>query len=191
MKQVGLFFGSFNPIHNGHLMLAQYMLNFAHIDEIWFVVSPQNPFKQNSQLLDAKHRVKMVDLATANAKNMFSCDIELTLPTPSYTVNTLSALRSRYTDCEFSIIMGGDNLEGLPHWREPEKIIANHRIIVYPRRGCQVPTIESARIDIVEAPQFDISSTMLRGWLVDGLSINSFTPREVVDYISENKLYEK
>lgn len=189
MKRVGLFFGSFNPIHIGHLMLAQYMLNNVDIDEIWLVVSPQNPFKQNTQLADARHRINMAKLATANNDRIKICDIELSLPVPSYTIDTLRALEQTYDEYEYSIIMGGDNLEGLPRWKEADKLMQNYRIIVYPRPGSTPAIPENARIEIVEAPQIDISSTLLRKWIREGKSVMYFTDEKVLEYFSQNNLY--
>lgn len=189
MARIGLFFGSFNPIHNGHLMLAQYMVNFANVDEVWFVVSPQNPFKINADLADAEHRLNMAKLAISNSKQLNICDIELSLPTPSYTVDTLFALTGKYPQHVFSIIMGGDNLAGLTRWKEYETILANHEIIVYPRTGCATEDLPKGRIAVTEAPQIDISSTMLRRWIAAGKSVEHFTTVEVCEYIRSNGLY--
>lgn len=192
---IGLFFGSFNPIHNGHLMLAQYMANFANVDEVWFVVSPQNPFKQDKTLADASHRVEMVRRAVANTPYLKVCDIELSLPLPSYTVNTLAALNERYPTYTFSLIMGGDNLPGLPRWYKSEDILS-HRIIVYPRPGFDLNKIISesealtkANIVATDAPQIEISSTMLRQWIKENHSIEHFTPHAVASYIKDNDIY--
>jgi len=185
---IGLFFGSFNPIHNGHLMLAQYMANFGGVDEVWFVVSPQNPFKQDRSLETAKRRVAMVRRAVACTPHLKVCDIELRLPTPSYTVNTLAALEQEYPDNTFTLIMGGDNVEGLPRWREADKILA-HRILVYPRPGYDTNVSLGSNIQITNAPEVDISSTMIRQWVADGRCIEHFVPHSVAQYIEKNGLY--
>lgn len=189
MKRIGLFFGSFNPIHNGHLMLAQYMLNFAPIDEVWFVVSPQNPFKQSAHLAPAEHRIAMAQAAVASANSMHVSDIETTLPVPSYTICTLDALRLLYPDADFSIIMGADNLEGLHKWRDADRIMQNHRILVYPRHGHSTSVPPGCQCTVTDAPQIEISSTMLRGWIAQGLSIEHFVPSAVASYIQQHKLY--
>ena len=189
MRHVGLFFGSFNPIHYGHLMLAQYMLNYANVDEVWFVVSPQNPFKEAKDLLPEKLRLQMVELAIVGDPCMLASDVEFNLPKPSYTVNTLEKLRADNPDCDFSIVMGSDNLAGLPKWREYKKIIDNHRIIVYPRIGADIVRVEGARVDIADAPLLNISSSLLRQWMAHGKSIHHYTPDSVIDFINKNKLY--
>lgn len=191
MREIGLFFGSFNPIHNGHLMLAQYVRNFCGIDEVWFVVSPQNPFKKISDLADESHRLTMAELAIGNDNRMQACDIEVNLPKPSYTVRTLEKLREMYPDDRFTLIMGGDNIIGFDKWREYEKIIEHHRIVVYPRPHCDVVVkIEGANIEYVDAPLLDISSTALRQWISQGKSIRHYTPDKVIEYIDSNGLYK-
>ncbi|MBP5365136.1 MAG: nicotinate-nucleotide adenylyltransferase [Bacteroidales bacterium] len=191
MREIGLFFGSFNPIHNGHLMLAQYVRNFCGIDEVWFVVSPQNPFKKISDLADESHRLTMAELAIGNDNRMQACDIEVNLPKPSYTVRTLEKLREMYPDDRFTLIMGGDNIIGFDKWREYEKIIEHHRIVVYPRPHCDVVVkIEGANIEYVDAPLLDISSTALRQWISQGKSIRHYTPDNVIEYIDSKGLYK-
>ena len=185
---IGLFFGSFNPIHSGHLMLAQWIANFGGVSEVWFVVSPQNPFKVGSQLAPAEHRVAMVHKAVANSPQLRVCDVELHLPLPSYTANTLCALHSQYPQHEFTLIMGADNVEGLPRWKRAEEILA-HRILVYPRPNCPIVDLPNSHIEHIQAPQIEISSTMIREWVANGKNINHFVPFEVAQYISEHKLY--
>ncbi|MCQ2229782.1 MAG: nicotinate-nucleotide adenylyltransferase [Bacteroidales bacterium] len=184
---IGLFFGSFNPIHNGHLMLAQYMANFGGVDEVWFVVSPQNPFKQDMTLLPAQHRIEMVCRAVEHTPHLKVSDIELHLPVPSYTINTLRALEARHPDDTFTLIMGGDNVAGLPRWREADQIMA-HRILVYPRPGCDT-TLEAPDMTVTDAPMVDISSTMIRRWVSRGHCIEHYVPHSVAQYISDNRLY--
>jgi len=185
---IGLFFGSFNPIHNGHLMLAQWMVNFGGIDEVWFVVSPQNPFKVNTSLAPSESRVEMVKRAIATSDKMRVCDIELSLPIPSYTANTLQALHEKYPDDIFSIIMGGDNVAGLPKWYKAEEVL-KHQILVYPRPNCDKVEVPNANIEYTNAPQIDISSTQIRQWVQQQKLINHFVPQSVADYIAEKALY--
>lgn len=189
--RVGLFFGSFNPIHVGHLMLAQYMVNFADVDEVWLVVSPQNPFKQDVELADTQHRLNMARLAVGDNEKIKISEVELSLPKPSYTIDTLRALEKEYPESEFSIIMGADNLMGLNRWKEAETLLSRYRIIVYPRPGYEAKEPEGAHIEIVDAPQVDISSTQLRRWIGEGRSVLYFTNNKVIEYFSQNNLYNK
>lgn len=189
--RVGLFFGSFNPIHVGHLMLAQYMVNFADVDEVWLVVSPQNPFKQDVELADTQHRLNMARLAVGDNEKIKISEVELSLPKPSYTIDTLRALEKEYPEIEFSIIMGADNLMGLNRWKEAETLLSRYRIIVYPRPGYEAKELEGAHIEIVDAPQVDISSTQLRRWIGEGRSVLYFTNDKVIEYFSQNNLYNK
>ena len=189
--RVGLFFGSFNPIHVGHLMLAQYMVNFADVDEVWLVVSPQNPFKQDVELADTQHRLNMARLAVGDNEKIKISEVELSLPKPSYTIDTLRALEKEYPESEFSIIMGADNLIGLNRWKEAETLLSRYRIIVYPRPGYEAKEPEGAHIEIVDAPQVDISSTQLRRWIGEGRSVLYFTNTKVIEYFSQNNLYNK
>lgn len=189
--RVGLFFGSFNPIHVGHLMLAQYMVNFADVDEVWLVVSPQNPFKQDVELADTQHRLNMARLAVGDNEKIKISEVELSLPKPSYTIDTLRALEKEYPEIEFSIIMGADNLMGLNRWKEAETLVSRYRIIVYPRPGYEAKEPEGAHIEIVDAPQVDISSTQLRRWIGEGRSVLYFTNDKVIEYFSQNNLYNK
>lgn len=189
--RVGLFFGSFNPIHVGHLMLAQYMVNFADVDEVWLVVSPQNPFKQDVELADTQHRLNMARLAVGDNEKIKISEVELSLPKPSYTIDTLRALEKEYPESEFSIIMGADNLMGLNRWKEAETLLSRYRIIVYPRPGYEAKEPEGAHIEIVDAPQVDISSTQLRRWIGEGRSVLYFTNDKVIEYFSQNNLYNK
>jgi len=189
--RVGLFFGSFNPIHVGHLMLAQYMVNFADVDEVWLVVSPQNPFKQDVELADTQHRLNMARLAVGDNEKIKISEVELSLPKPSYTIDTLRALEKEYPEIEFSIIMGADNLMSLNRWKEVETLLSRYRIIVYPRPGYEAKEPEGAHIEIVDAPQVDISSTQLRRWIGEGRSVLYFTNDKVIEYFSQNNLYNK
>ena len=127
MKKIGLFFGSFNPIHIGHLILANYIVEHTDMDQLWFVVSPQNPFKDKKSLLKDHNRLDMVDLAVKNYPKLRASNVEFSLPTPSYTIDTLAYLGEKYPGCSFSLIMGEDNLKGLPKWKNSETLIKNHR----------------------------------------------------------------
>ncbi len=189
MRRVGLYFGSFNPVHMGHLMLAQYMVNFAGVDEVRLVVSPQNPFKQQSDLAKAEDRLAMARLATEGMQGISVSDIELTLPLPSYTIDTLDALRKEEPASRFVIIMGADNVAGLNKWKDAERLLSENEIIVYPREGWEIEAPENARMSVVEAPRVEIASTTLRKWIAEGKSVDAFVPRAVCDYIAKNNLY--
>ncbi len=182
MGRVGLYFGSFNPVHNGHLMLAQWILNNGYVDEVWFIVSPQNPFKVNKELLPGEVRLEMLRRSAERDPRMHVSDIELSLPTPSYTINTLRALLERYPDTHFSMIMGADNVPGLPRWREAQAIFDMCEILVYPRDNMPIPVVDGARMQIMEsAPQFDVSSTQIRQWHHEGKPICHYVPLGVLD----------
>lgn len=185
MSRVGLYFGSFNPVHNGHLMLAQWILNNGYVDEIWFVVSPQNPFKVNKELMPGGLRLKMLQLSAENDPRMHACDIELSLPTPSYTINTIRALTKQYPHFHFTMIMGADNVPGLPHWREAQAIFNICDILVYPRDNMPIPHVEGARIRVMDnAPQFNVSSTQIREWLKEGKPISHYVPSQILSLCS-------
>lgn len=191
MKNIGLFFGSFNPIHIGHLALANYMLEFENQDEIWFVVSPQNPFKEAGELINTELRIEMVRQATLGQTNYRVEDIELSLPTPSYTIDTLQALKLKYPDCRFSIIMGADNILRFQHWKEVDKIAGHYPVFVYPRVGFPVSERElPAKCKLTQAPIIEIASSDIRKWIKDGKQIPYLIPESVFNFIKENNLYQ-
>lgn len=185
--RTALFFGSFNPIHIGHLALAQYVLNFGDVDEVWLVVSPHNPFKSPKDLAPAEVRLEMATHATAADDRIKVVDIEMRLPQPSYTINTLDALAKSFPNRDFAIIMGDDNLEGLPHWREAQRLINGRTFIVYPRPNChaEAKPIEEmgGKVVRLDAPQMDISSTMIRKWVSEGKTPRHFVPNEIIDTV--------
>lgn len=186
----GLFFGSFNPIHTGHLVIAKYMLEFTDLAEIWFVVSPHNPLKDFSTLARAEHRMEMVKLAIENEKRFKVSDIEFSLPLPSFTISTLAALEEKYPSHAFSIIMGSDGLETFHKWKDYQTIISDYKRYVYPRPGTdwtQITKIENGAL--VEAPLLDISSTFIRRAIKDGKDLRYFLPEKVWLYIHHHGLY--
>ncbi|WP_430812329.1 MULTISPECIES: nicotinate (nicotinamide) nucleotide adenylyltransferase [unclassified Carboxylicivirga] len=190
MRHIGLFFGSFNPIHIGHLALANYMLAFESLQEVWFVVSPQNPFKQKEDLLDAHLRVEMVRRATQHQKAYKVEDIELQLPTPSYTIDTLRALKKAHKQTEFSIIMGADNIQKFDKWKAADEILANHRLLIYPRPGYSVDTATLPDgCKLTNAPQIELASSDLRQWLKAGTELPFLIPECVMDFIKAKGLY--
>ncbi|MBO7068922.1 MAG: nicotinate-nucleotide adenylyltransferase [Bacteroidaceae bacterium] len=159
--KTGLYGGSFNPIHKGHTQLSQALLDAHLIDEMWLLVSPQNPFKVNQKLLDDNARLQLARLAVKDIPNLTVCDYEFRLPRPSYMVNTLKHLRQDYPEREFVLIIGADNWERFPNWYRYEEILAHHQIIIYPRTGYQLKDVP-ADITIADTPFIDISSTEIR-----------------------------
>lgn len=189
--KIGLFFGSFNPIHIGHLIIANHVLNETNLDKIWFVVSPVNPFKINSELLDETARLSLVDMATRSDERLAASDIEFQLPKPSFTINTLLFLKNKYADHDFCIIMGSDNFKDLDKWKSYEDIIANYRILIYSRNGFDIKNEWNANIDLLNAPILNISSTAIREIIKKGKSIRYLVPESVRKEIHEKGYYRK
>jgi nicotinate-nucleotide adenylyltransferase len=191
-KRIGLFFGSFNPIHIGHLAIANYAVVFGNFDEIWLVVSPHNPLKPKSVLADAKHRIAMAQISMKNLNLPITvCDIEMHLPQPSYTINTLETLETENRDCEFCIIMGADSLDCIEQWRNYQKILCNYKIYVYPRLGYDMKMLcNKYETEPLDAPIIEISSTFIRENIIREKNMNAFISPETGKYIIENKLYE-
>ena len=158
MKKIGLYFGSFNPIHHGHMMLANYIVEFSDLNELWFIVSPENPLKKKADLLDDRERLELVRLATSGDERFKVCDIEFSLPKPSYTINTLTALSGQYPEDRFVMICGMDSLQGLPQWKEYEKILSNYELLVFPRKGFDGGQLANhPSVTILETPILEIS----------------------------------
>ena len=188
--RIGLYFGSFNPIHSGHLIIANHILNETVLEKIWFIVSPQNPFKTNSSLLNEYDRLHLLKLATEDDSRIKVSDIEFALPKPSYTSVTLSHLQERYPEHEFSIIMGSDSFQNLHKWKNFEFIIKNYAIYVYERAGFNVDNHIKARLTIVEAPLLQISATQIRHLLHEGKSIRYMVPEKVREEIEKGHYYK-
>ena len=190
--QTGLFFGSFNPVHNGHMMLANYFLAVQGLKEVWFVVSPQNPLKQKSTLLDERQRLQMVNLAIGDYPKMKASNIEFGLPQPSYTVNTLAHLQEKYPKKEFALIMGSDNLQSLHRWKNYEEILNRHIIYVYPRPGFSGGEFaKHQHVLMTEAPIIEISSTQIREWIKNKKDVRFFMPNASWEYLKEMHFYSK
>lgn len=191
MKRTALFFGSFNPIHVGHLIIANTILQQDGIDEVWFVVSPQNPLKERATLLADHHRMQMVRRAIEDNFKLRACDMEMHLPVPSYTVVTLAALGERYPDREFCLIMGSDNLESLHRWRNYEYILEHYRIMVYPRPGSERCALRNhPSVTMVDVPMMDISSSYIRNQIGEGKDVRYLLSEPVYKYLTEMHFYE-
>ena len=189
-RKIGLFFGSFNPIHVGHLIIANYMVSYTSLDEVWFVVSPQNPFKEKKSLGNMYDRLEMVSLAIGDSDQLKASDIEFKLPQPSYTIDTLVHLKEKYPSKDFVLIMGEDNLEGLPKWKNYEIILRDYEIIVYPRPGYDGGELKKhAAVTMTDTPVMELSSTFLRQAIKDRKSIKFFTPDKVAEFIDKKGLY--
>ena len=188
-KVVGIFGGSFNPIHKGHLMLAQYLSQHTQLDEVWLTLSPQNPLKKSNELLDDEHRLAMLRLATEGIVGVEVCDVELSMPRPSYTINTLDTLSQKFSHCSFRLVIGGDNWNLFDKWKDYQRIIDDYGVVIYPRPGYDLNPIVSKNVEVVEAPLADVSSTQIRKAIKCGEDVKSLLPQGVWEYIKENKLY--
>jgi len=188
--KTALYFGSFNPIHLGHLVIAAHMIEFENIDELWFVVSPQNPLKQNIELESFDHRLKMLELAVKDETKMKVCDIESKLSQPSYTINTLKQLTANHTDREFILIMGEDNIENFHLWKDYNTIIDNFKILVFPRVTVNTKTqLTHKNLKYTDAPLINLSSTIIRDRIKNKLPYEHLVDKAVAAYILKNSLY--
>ncbi len=189
--KVGLFFGSFNPIHTGHLVIAEYIIEFSDLSEIWFVVSPQNPLKSPEDLEKDEHRLNMARLAVhENNKRLKVCDIEMTMPRPSYTIDTLKKLGELYPDYRFALIIGSDTLQTLPQWKSYKELVSSYDFLVYPREcNAYKQDFPTERFILVDAPIIGISSTHIRSIIGKGKDVLGYVPDDVWDYIERHGLY--
>lgn len=188
--KVGLFFGSFNPIHIGHLIIANTMATATDLDQVWFVVSPQNPFKKNKSLLHEFDRYDMVERAIADNSRLKATDIEFSMPRPSYTIDTLARLQEKFPQHQFTLIMGEDNLEQFDKWKNYDKILEYFGLYVYPRpRVVESPYKHHGRVRLVEAPLLDISATYIRDCIRQNRSIRYMVPEVVEEMIMRKKFY--
>jgi nicotinate-nucleotide adenylyltransferase len=189
--KIGLYFGSFNPIHHGHLIIANYILQKTNIDQVWFVISPQNPLKQSIGLLNEYHRLFLVQTAIEGEINLKASDIEFKLAKPNYTVDTLAHLQERYTDHEFAIIMGGDSFQNLANWKNYKHILKYYPVYVYTRSGYKVEKgMFEGMIIILKAPLLEISATHIRDNIKTGKSIRYLVPEKVREEIEKNSYYK-
>lgn len=191
MKKIGIYSGSFNPIHHGHVMLANYLVEFSDLDELWFVVSPQNPLKQKADLLEDKERLKMVKLAIGDDPRFQVNDIEMHLSLPSYTINTLTALSEQHHECQFVFICGMDSLQNLPQWREYQKILDNYKLLVFPREGYDGGELRNhPSVTILKTPIIEVSSTFIRDCIRQGQDVRHFMPEKAFKYLEKKGFYK-
>jgi nicotinate-nucleotide adenylyltransferase len=186
---IGLFFGSFNPIHTGHLIIANHFINQGIIDELWFVVSPQNPFKNAAGLLNEQHRLRLVQAAIEDEVKLKASNIEFKLPRPSYTINTLTYLVEKYPKYHFSIVMGSDGFQNIAKWKNAEAILKNYTILIYKRPGFEITETHGAQVQIQDAPLLEISSTYIRKIIREKKSIRYLVPDLVKKEIEINQFY--
>lgn len=190
--KIGLLFGSFNPIHNGHLIIAEYVAENTELDQVWLVVSPQNPLKKKETLLANHHRLAMVKLAVEDSSKLKVSDIEIKLPVPSYTINTIVHLQEKHPKHSFALIMGADNLEGFTKWKNYEQLLELCELYVYPRPGYDGGTLKNnPKTHWVNAPLMELSATYIRQAIKEGKSIRYMLPEAVYKYLSEMNFYKK
>jgi nicotinate-nucleotide adenylyltransferase len=192
MKKTGLLFGSFNPIHIGHLILASYMYEFSDLEELWFVVSPLNPLKEQKSLLPDHHRLELVNRAIEDDFRFRSCNIEFRLPKPSYTINTLTYLQDKYPDREFVIISGTDIFPTFHKWKNWETLLELYHFYVYPRPGSQDHDLtHHPSVKLFNAPMVEVSASFIREGIREGKNMAYFLPEKAYEYIREMHFYEK
>jgi nicotinate-nucleotide adenylyltransferase len=199
-KSIGLFFGSFNPIHNGHLMIANWMKEYTGMDEVWFVVSPLNPFKKNQNLLADYHRIELANRAIMDYPGFRVSNIETRMPRPSYTIDTLTYLQELHPEHHFVLIMGSDQLPDFHRWKNAEQILDQYKILVYPRKEAQPATqdqslhtqalLNNKSVSMVKAPIMEISSSFIREAVKSGKDVRFFVPPPVWEYMREMHFYE-
>ena len=191
MKKVGLFFGSFNPIHNGHMVIANYMIEYTDIKELWFVVSPHNPLKEKASLLHQNDRYQMVMEAIEPEPRFRASTIEFNLPQPSYTINTLVYLQEKYPKTKFSLIVGEDNLSTFHKWKNHERILEQCELLVYPRPNCAKTLFHAhPKVKMIAAPQGEISSSFIRKAVKENKNVQYFVPEKVWKYMMDMGYYK-
>jgi len=187
--KIGLYFGSFNPVHIGHLIIANHVINNTSLEQVWFVVSPQNPFKQSASLLNEYHRLYMINAAIEGEKQLRASSVEFKLPKPSYTVDTLTYLKEKHPEHEFSLIMGSDSFQNLDKWKNYTVITRNYPLYIYKRPAFDVDNNMGATITLLSAPLLEISSTRIRELIAEKKSIKFLVPDVVKEEIEANGYY--
>lgn len=189
--KIGILGGTFNPIHIGHAILANYITQYTDIEQLWLMVSPQNPLKDNQSSEYDIHRLAMTELVASKCDNVMTSGLEFTLPRPSYTVNTLNVLADKFPEHEFTLIIGADNWQNFDKWKDSDFILKNHRIMVYPRKGYKIVIPEGLknRVFRLDSPIIEVSSTFIREQLKNNRNMNFYLPQDVYKYILERRLY--
>ena len=188
--KIGLYFGSFNPIHVGHCIIADYVANHTDLDQVWLVISPQNPFKLSVSLLNEYHRLHLAQLALADTPYIKASDCEFHLPKPSYTVETLAFLTQKYPHHSFTIIMGSDSFQNIMRWKNADAIIRNHKLLIYKRPGFEVDNTINANIEVIDAPLLEISATYIRELVIEKKSIKYLVHEKVEEEIERSRFYQ-
>ena len=192
--KIGIFGGSFDPIHIGHAIIAHHIISSGVVDRLWMMVSPMNPLKADKerQVADTD-RLRMVEMVTRHLEHVETSAFEFTMPKPSYTIDTLNALQAKFPDDDFYLVIGGDNWEVFDKWRNSEEILAKYHLLIYPRLGYEVniPEVLKDRVTLVDAPIIELSSTQIRERLAKGQSVRYYVPDEVLEFIERNHLYSK
>jgi len=188
--KIGLYFGSFNPVHVGHLIIANHIINTTSLNQVWFIVSPQNPFKNSTSLLNEYQRLHLVNIAIDGENKLRTSNVEFKLPKPSYTVDTLTYLTEKHPENEFIIIMGSDSFQNLKRWKNYQLLIKNYSFYIYKRPGFEITEIFGAKIIMQEAPFLDISSTRIRSLIKENKSIRFLVPDVVKEEIERNGYYK-
>ncbi|MGB8194047.1 MAG: nicotinate (nicotinamide) nucleotide adenylyltransferase [Chitinophagaceae bacterium] len=188
--KIGLYFGSFNPVHTGHLIIANHVRQQAQLDQVWLIVSPQNPLKPSAGLLNEFHRLALVQLGIDDEPGLKASDIEFRLSRPSYTVDTLAYLQEKYPQHQFSVIMGSDSFQNLAKWKNPEYILKHHVIYVYKRPGFEIKNDLTENVQVLDAPLLEISATHIRNSIKQGKSIRFLVPDKVWEEIDKNGYYK-
>ncbi|NEW78337.1 MAG: nicotinate-nucleotide adenylyltransferase [Gelidibacter sp.] len=192
--KIGLFFGTFNPIHIGHMIIANYMVEFSDLDEVWFVITPRSPFKLKETLLSNHHRLAMANIAVENYPKLKTSDIEFNLPDPNYTTNTLIHMEEKFPNRQFCLLLGEDNLKGFQKWKNYESILKNYELYVYPRiskENVDSQFLNHAKIHRLNAPIVEISSTFIRKAIKDKKDISTMLPSNVWKYMDEMNFYKQ
>ena len=188
---IGLYFGSFNPIHTGHLIVANHVVTHTDVDKVWFIVSPHNPLKDSHSLLNEYDRLHLVNLAIEDNSKFRASNVEFQLPKPSYTIDTLTYLTEKFPLERFSVIMGADSFQNIHRWKNFEQLVSRFSFLVYKRPGFQVKDTHGATITILDAPMLEISSTYIRTLIKEKRSIKYIVPDAVEKYIETNRYYAK
>ncbi len=190
--KIGLFFGSFNPVHNGHMVIAQYMAEFTDLSEVWLIVSPHNPLKAESSLLQDYHRLTLVRMAIGDYRKLKASNIEFSLPKPSYTIHTLTYLKEKYPEASFALIMGTDNLNTFHKWKNYEEILVGYEIYTYPRPGSDGGKFKDhPKVKNINAPMMELSSSFIRHAIKSKKDVRFMMPESVFNYIDEMNFYKK